>query len=112
MAQQKTSFPEFGFVRLPQILACIPVCESAWREGCRTGRYPKPVKLGPRITAWRVEDIKALIERLHEKGIEVKPQTLTKYLTEARRRREGRKARKKDTPPPPSTHVQRRGTRF
>ncbi len=33
MAQQKTSFPEFGFVRLPQILACIPICESAWWEG-------------------------------------------------------------------------------
>ena len=28
MAQQKTSFPEFGFVRLPQILACFPICES------------------------------------------------------------------------------------
>ena len=47
MAQRKPSFPEFGFVRLPQILACIPICESAWWEGCRTGRYPKPVKLGP-----------------------------------------------------------------
>ena len=52
MAQRKPSFPEFGFVRLPQILACIPICESAWWEGCRTGRYPKPVKLGPRTTAW------------------------------------------------------------
>lgn len=40
MAQRKPSFPEFGFVRLPQILACIPICESAWWEGCRTGRYP------------------------------------------------------------------------
>ena len=37
MAQRKPSFPEFGFVRLPQILACIPICESAWWEGCRTG---------------------------------------------------------------------------
>ena len=64
MAQRKLSLPEFGFVRLPQILACIPVCESAWWEGCRTGRYPKPVKIGPRTTAWRVEDIKELIERL------------------------------------------------
>ena len=34
MAQRKPSFPEFGFVRLPQILACIPICESAWWEGC------------------------------------------------------------------------------
>ena len=48
-----------------------------------------------------------IIEKLHEKGIEVKPQTLTKYLTEARRQREGRKSKKQDTPPPPSKHEQR-----
>ena len=36
-------------------------------------------------------DTQEIVERLHEKGIEVKPQTLTKYLTEARRQREGRK---------------------
>lgn len=46
-------------------------------------------------------DITELVERLHEKGIEVKAQTLTKYLAEARRQREGRKVRKQDTPLPP-----------
>ena len=30
--------------------------------GVKSGRYPKPVKLGPRITAWRVDDIRALIK--------------------------------------------------
>ena len=48
-------------------------------------------------------DTQELVERLHEKGIEVKAQTLTKYLTEARRQREGQKAKRHDTPPPPST---------
>ena len=41
-------------------------------------------------------DTQEIVERLHEKGIEVK------YLTEARRQREGQKNQKKDTPPPPS----------
>ena len=45
-------------------------------------------------------DTQEIVEKLHEKGIEVKPQTLTKYLTEARRQREGRKTQKRDTPPP------------
>ncbi|MBQ4325447.1 MAG: AlpA family phage regulatory protein, partial [Mailhella sp.] len=36
----------------------------AWWQGCRDGRFPKPVKLGPKTTAWRVEDIAALIERI------------------------------------------------
>lgn len=65
--------PEEGYLRLPQIIgnpkadppipAVIPVCKSSWWSGVKTGKYPKPVKLGPRTTAWRVEDIRALIDR-------------------------------------------------
>jgi len=64
------ALPETGYLRLPQIIgnrkanipAVIPVSKSTWWAGVRTGRYPKPVKhLGQRITAWRVEDIRALI---------------------------------------------------
>ena len=57
--------PATGFVRLSQILAPngpIPVSKSTWWAGVASGRYPKQVKLGPRITAWRVEDIRKLIE--------------------------------------------------
>jgi predicted DNA-binding transcriptional regulator AlpA len=53
-----------GLVRLADILAPrgpIPVARSTWWAGVRSGRFPRPVKLGPRITAWRVEDIRALI---------------------------------------------------
>jgi prophage regulatory protein len=63
--------PETGFLRLPQIIgdpkatpplpARIPVSKSTWWVGVKSGRYPAPVKLGPRITAWRVEDVRALI---------------------------------------------------
>ncbi len=59
------ALPETGFVRITNILAPkgpIPVSKSTWWAGVKTGRFPKPVKLGPRITAWRVEDIRALIE--------------------------------------------------
>lgn len=58
--------PKTGFVRLPSILAPlgpIPVSKSTWWAGVKTGRFPGPVKLGPRITTWRVEDIRALIEK-------------------------------------------------
>ena len=60
----KDQLPLTGFMRLPQILQLIPISKSAWWLGCREGRFPKPVKLGPKTTAWRVEDIAALIERL------------------------------------------------
>lgn len=63
--------PSTGYIRLshivgnpkaePPIPALIPVCKSTWWAGVKAGRYPKPVKLGPRVTAWRVEDILTLI---------------------------------------------------
>lgn len=53
--------PAEGFVRLPAVLANIPVSKSTWWAGVASGRYPPSVKLGPRMTAWRVEDIRALI---------------------------------------------------
>ncbi|WP_241159615.1 hypothetical protein [Desulfovibrio sp. ZJ200] len=43
-------------------------------------------------------DTQEIVEKLREKGIEVKAQTLTKYLTEARRLQESRKAKRQDTP--------------
>ena len=61
-----TSIPTTGFLRLPQVLNIVPISKSAWWDGCKTGRFPKPVKLGPRTTAWRAEDIAALVKQLGE----------------------------------------------
>lgn len=59
--------PKTGFVRLPVILAHIPVGKSTWWDGVRSGRFPAPIRgLGPRITAWRAEDIHKLIKDLGE----------------------------------------------
>lgn len=55
--------PETGFVRLPQILALIPISRSAWWAGIRDGKFPKGIKLGSKTTVWRAEDIRALINR-------------------------------------------------
>ena len=60
------SLPSTGFVRISAIIAPhgpIPVSRSTWWNGVRTGRFPKPVKLSERITAWCVQDIRRLIER-------------------------------------------------
>ncbi|WP_429931483.1 helix-turn-helix transcriptional regulator [Agrobacterium vitis] len=60
-----TTLPQTGFVRLPQIIAPngpIPVSKSTWWAGIKDGRFPQPIKLGARVTVWRVEDIRNLIE--------------------------------------------------
>ena len=59
-----STIPSTGFLRLPQILEFFPISKSRWWDGCRSGRFPKPVKLGPRTTVWRAEEIKAFIEQL------------------------------------------------
>jgi len=57
--------PETGFLRQSQILKIIPVGKTTWWNGVKSGRFPKPVNLGGRITAWKVEDIKDLIEKFN-----------------------------------------------
>lgn len=57
------ALPERGFVRLPQILAHIPIGKSSWWAGVRSGKYPAPVRPSPfgRVTVWRAEDINRLL---------------------------------------------------
>ncbi len=52
-------------LRLPQVIGPdgpIPVGKSTWCAGVKVGRFPKPIKLGPRIAVWRSDDIEALVE--------------------------------------------------
>lgn len=68
MSIQSQQLPEVGFVRLPLVLSLIPVSRSGWWAGIRAGRFPQPIKLSPGVTVWRVEDIRATIERLGARG--------------------------------------------
>ena len=63
------TLPSEGYVRIGKIVApdgVIPVSRATWWAGIKTGRFPQPVKLGPNTTAWRVQDIRALIAGLAE----------------------------------------------
>jgi prophage regulatory protein len=66
--------PETGFLRIWQIVgnkknnipALIPISRTSFLNGVKSGKYPKPVKLGERTTAWRVEDIRELIASINQ----------------------------------------------
>ena len=57
------------FLRLKQILGnsnsnppippLVPIAKSTLWAKVKQGTFPPPVRLGPRITAWRAEDIHA-----------------------------------------------------
>ncbi len=66
---QSNQLPETGFLRIWQIVgnkktnipAIIPIGRSTFLAGVRSGKFPQPVKLGSRTTAWTVESIRELI---------------------------------------------------
>ena len=91
----RIALPNSGFLRLPHIIGnpkakppippIIPVSKSTWWAGVKSGRYPRPVKLGPRVTAWTVESVRALIEGFAQAD---KPQLPIPGESAARRRAE------------------------
>lgn len=75
MSENVIALPETGYLRLKHIIgdakkkipALIPVGATTWWNGCKSGRFPKPVKLSSGCTAWKVEDIRKLI---HDLGLD------------------------------------------
>lgn len=49
-----SNLPSEGLLRVSQVLKFVPVSRSHWWQGCKEGRYPKPLKLSERVTVWRV----------------------------------------------------------
>jgi len=72
------NIPSKGYLRLSQIIGnkktspilapLVPVGKTTWWEGVRKGTFPKPVKIGSRVTVWRIEDIQDLLKSLAEPG--------------------------------------------
>jgi predicted DNA-binding transcriptional regulator AlpA len=55
--------PQEGYIRLPKVLATIPVSRTTWYDGIKSGIFPKPTKkFGSSISVWDVKDIRALLE--------------------------------------------------
>jgi len=45
---------------VPPIEPIVPVSRSHWWAGVKSGRYPKPIKLAPRVTVWSTSSIRAV----------------------------------------------------
>ena len=72
----QSPLPEQGLRRLKSIIkpdGPIPVGKSTWWAGVKSGRFPAPLTLGPRITVWRAAEIQKLIDNGIEPKIGNKP---------------------------------------
>ena len=68
MSQKQVESSVKRLLRLKEVLARLSISRSSFLEGCRTGRFPQPIKIGPRTTVWKAEDIDAFIENLGKQG--------------------------------------------
>lgn len=68
LQQARAEIDPQSLLRLRQVLSLIPVSASTWWNGVRVGRFPRPVRLGPRTTAWRARDVLSLIDSLSSDG--------------------------------------------
>ncbi|CDZ44276.1 helix-turn-helix transcriptional regulator [Neorhizobium galegae] len=58
-------FPDGGFLRLDDFVGrgkAIPISRSTWYAMVRAQKAPAPIALGPRISAYSVESVRAFIE--------------------------------------------------
>ncbi len=62
--QMANATPDQTLLRLPQVLAKIPVSRSHWWAGIVAGKYPAGIKLSERVTCWKSSDIQNLIASL------------------------------------------------
>lgn len=53
--------PETGFVREARLLPFLPFSHSTLWRRVAARSFPVPIKISERVTAWRVEDIRAWI---------------------------------------------------
>ena len=69
MSQKQVESSVKRLLRIKEVLARLSISRSSFLEGCRTGRFPQPIKIGPRTTVWKAEDIDAFIENLGKQGV-------------------------------------------
>ncbi len=66
--QAPANLPATGYVRIKQLLRVIPFSRTTiWRK-TKAGAFPRPVKLSQQVTGWRVEDVRAWMERMAQGG--------------------------------------------
>ncbi len=51
------ALPANVFLRLPQVLARVPISRSTLWRRVNDGTFPRPLKLSARVTVWRSEEI-------------------------------------------------------
>lgn len=64
-----SELPVDGYMRLKQIVrpnGPLPISKSSFWAGVKSGKFPKPRKISPRVTVWRAKDIRELMAQIEQ----------------------------------------------
>ena len=64
MSQKHLNSSVKRLLRIEELMARLSISRSSVWEGCRTGRLPQPIKIGPRTTVLKSEEVDAFIDSL------------------------------------------------
>lgn len=65
---QFNDLPGCAFVRQPTVLALFACSKASLWRWVKSGRLPAPKKLGLRVSAWNVGQLRACLENLQQSG--------------------------------------------
>lgn len=70
LAKVENDCPLIGFVRLPVLVKLLGVSKTTIYKEIREGRFPQHVRISPRVSAWRISDLKEHFDQLTNKPSE------------------------------------------
>ena len=70
---QFRDLPDEALIRLRQMLALglVPYSASTLWRRCRSNDFPRPIKVSPGVTAWRVGDVRRYLKTVGRTTAEV-----------------------------------------
>lgn len=54
---------QLGTIRAKKCAELFDVSICTWWRWVRTGQAPKSIKIGPRVTVWKVSDVMAMLDQ-------------------------------------------------
>lgn len=67
-SKETYTMPAEGFIRAAQFAQVLSISESTLRQWVADGDVPKPVRLGPKASAWNVQLVRAWISERSRGG--------------------------------------------
>jgi len=61
---ENQNFDDTRILTEPEVLAILSIGRTNLLGGCKTGKYPAPVRIGAKRRGWRASDIHAYLKNL------------------------------------------------